>query len=203
MDRMRHEDSGLVRNPACAGCAYAGMAGHWPICAYILIEGQRRPCPPGPGCTVKRTEGVAEMPEHNNWDRERARALIAEGKKDPEIADMVGCSLPAFRSWKQREGLAKKRREQGSADETPATGMGAHADGDGTTRTGVAARHAGEPLAGRAGLEPAPPDQLAPVGHGIPVGLSLCLGGCAVTVEAPDLGCAIQLLELLRNLEKE
>ena len=193
MDRMRHEDTGLVRNPACTGCAYAGMAGHWPICAYILIEGRRRPCPPGLGCTVKRTEGV-KMPERISWDRERARALIAEGKKDLEIADMVGCSLPAFRSWKQREGLAKKRREQGSADETPATGTGAHADGDGTTRTGVAAHHAGEP---------APTDQLAPVGHGIPVGLSLCLGGCAVTVEAPDLGRAIQLLELLRNLEKE
>ena len=170
------------RDPACEGCAYARMAGHWPICAYILAEGRRRPCPAGADCTVKRTEGVVAMSKQADWDKERARILMAEGKKDLEIADAVGCSLSAFRSWKQREGLVKKREEKRPADAPPAAGTGVGDDG-------------------RVGLEPAPTDQIAPVGRGIPVGLSLCLGGCAVTIEAPDLVRAVRVLELLQKID--
>lgn len=49
----------------CEGCIYSvvfgGLQG-WPgmkrvqACEYILHAEERRPCPPGKGCTVKRTE---------------------------------------------------------------------------------------------------------------------------------------------------
>lgn len=51
------------------------------------------------------------MPVKSDWDRERARQLLEEGKTDLEVADAVGCTLTAFRSWKYRAGLAKAKRE--------------------------------------------------------------------------------------------
>lgn len=45
-----------VKNP-CKGCAYwCGGPTTTKTCDYILIEGKRRPCPPGEGCTVKKRE---------------------------------------------------------------------------------------------------------------------------------------------------
>ena len=43
-----------VYERACAGCVYFGWVGSYlGCCNYILMEGKRRPCPPGKGCTVK------------------------------------------------------------------------------------------------------------------------------------------------------
>lgn len=39
----------------CRGCTYWGGGNESAACCnYIFMEGQRRPCPPGKGCTVKR-----------------------------------------------------------------------------------------------------------------------------------------------------
>ena len=39
----------------CMGCVYYVTATHgWEHCAYILIRGKRRPCPPGKLCTEKK-----------------------------------------------------------------------------------------------------------------------------------------------------
>lgn len=41
----------------CKGCFYRrGSTEASKSCDYILIEGHRRPCPPGKGCTVKKKE---------------------------------------------------------------------------------------------------------------------------------------------------
>ena len=37
----------------CSDCAYSGKAGGMRCCNYLLTTNQRRPCPPGEGCTVK------------------------------------------------------------------------------------------------------------------------------------------------------
>ena len=45
-------------NAACRGCMYQGHLytsdKELRTCDYILITGQRRPCPPGAGCTAKK-----------------------------------------------------------------------------------------------------------------------------------------------------
>ena len=39
----------------CSNCFYCGSVegGRLQCCNYLLITNQRRPCPPGDGCTVK------------------------------------------------------------------------------------------------------------------------------------------------------
>lgn len=39
----------------CSDCFYRGSMGDGsiPYCRYIFMTNQRRPCPPGDGCTVK------------------------------------------------------------------------------------------------------------------------------------------------------
>lgn len=42
---------------ACKGCIYMGWTGSYlGCCNYIFMKNQRRPCPPGKGCTVKETK---------------------------------------------------------------------------------------------------------------------------------------------------
>lgn len=150
---------------SCNGCIYAGRAGKQPICEYILKTQRRRPCPPGAGCTVKRME-ERSVPVKSDWDRERARQLLEEGKTDLEAADAVDCTLTAFRSWKYRAGLAKAKRE-------------------------------GTPPAGKD--TPAEAPEVKKVR--IPVGISICLFSCDVSVEAPDIDSAIRALDALRGVE--
>lgn len=101
----------------------------------------------------------------SDWDRERARQLLEEGKTDLEAADAVGCTLTAFRSWKYRTGLAKAKREGGlpAVKDTPSS----------------------DPEVKR---------------ERIPVGLSFCLLGCDVSIEAPDVGRAIRVLNALQGM---
>lgn len=47
--------------------------------------------------------------KQKTWDEARARALLAEGKTDLEVAEMVGATLGALRAWKGRNGLTQKR----------------------------------------------------------------------------------------------
>lgn len=48
------------------------------------------------------------------WDTERARRLIEEGgHTDAEIAEMVGTSPTAFKSWKNRNRLTRARASYG------------------------------------------------------------------------------------------
>ena len=56
-----------IRNPnikGCEGCIY--LRGEYDInkcCNYIFIKGERRPCPPGEGCTVKIDRGKQRAKE--------------------------------------------------------------------------------------------------------------------------------------------
>lgn len=47
--------------------------------------------------------------KQRTWDETRARALLAEGKTDLEVAEMVGTTLSTLRAWKSRNGLTQKR----------------------------------------------------------------------------------------------
>lgn len=44
----------------CSGCCYSRRAGQYVICEYLLIEGERRGCPAGPGCTRKAKKPSAK-----------------------------------------------------------------------------------------------------------------------------------------------
>lgn len=56
-----------IRNPnikGCEGCFY--LRGEYEInkcCNYIFVKGERRPCPPGEGCTVKIDRGKGSAKE--------------------------------------------------------------------------------------------------------------------------------------------
>ena len=126
----------------CKNCIYRGTAGRYPVCEYILHTHIRRPCPAGAGCTVKKTEKQQKEEKamkQSTWDTEQARQLLEAGKSDLEVAEVVGVSLPALKSWKQRNGLARPRTVKAAADGQPK-------DGDATADTEPAKK---TPRAGR------------------------------------------------------
>lgn len=47
--------------------------------------------------------------KQRTWDVTRAQALLAEGKTDLEVAEMVGIAPSTLRAWKSRNGLTQKR----------------------------------------------------------------------------------------------
>ena len=54
---MRRGQMISIPNPNsefCTGCRYWDGNSGCHCCNYIFIEGHRRPCPPGKGCTVKK-----------------------------------------------------------------------------------------------------------------------------------------------------
>lgn len=63
------------------------------------------------------------------WDKERARALLAEGKSDLATAEAVGCPVATLRSWKAREGLTKKRGEPSNTEQINAMAREARSQG--------------------------------------------------------------------------
>lgn len=63
------------------------------------------------------------------WDKERARALLAEGKSDLATAEAVGCPVATLRSWKAREGLTKKREAPSNTEQINAMAREARSQG--------------------------------------------------------------------------
>ena len=62
--------SAISMNPqmaTCMDCYYAETSGI-PSCAYILMEGHKRPCPPGEGCEVKRVRSA----QHDKGETDEA-----------------------------------------------------------------------------------------------------------------------------------
>lgn len=87
----------------CNGCIYnrplCSSSHEATYCAYILITGRRRPCPPGEGCTVKRTGTRRRI----DWDA--AKAVYDRGGTDREIAQAVECAVISIKKWRKRNGL--------------------------------------------------------------------------------------------------
>ena len=94
---------------SCKGCAYAAqLSGAW-CCDYLQIVGHRRPCPPGEGCTVRKTanltkKGSAFM-KRREWDTEKAKTLYDQKLSDVEIAGRVGATASAVAYWRRGLGL--------------------------------------------------------------------------------------------------
>ena len=111
----------------CRGCIFAGYSSFGPICQYILVMHQRRPCPyprsPGDTCAARRTKALTREEKNHmrqpDWDTVRARQLLEEGQSDLQVAEAVGASLTAIRSWKQRNGLVKPRAPRRQKDQDP------------------------------------------------------------------------------------
>ena len=66
----------------CFGCVYMGFASTYPCCNYIFMEDEKRPCPPGEGCTVKklgsyRKSVVKRMAKADERRRKRKEAQLA------------------------------------------------------------------------------------------------------------------------------
>ena len=87
----------------CAGCMYYGKTTD--TCDYILIADQRRPCPPGAECTVRRTSKEVKRMGKPRWDTELGRLLWLEGKSDAQIAKEMGVApntvLHQRRKWEK------------------------------------------------------------------------------------------------------
>lgn len=110
-----------ISNP-CAGCMYYGKSTD--TCDYILIADQRRPCPPGLECTVRRTLKDVKKMGKPRWDTEFGRLLWLEGKSDAQIAKEMGVApntvLHQRRKWEKtttRPEPAETVQETGPAPE--------------------------------------------------------------------------------------
>lgn len=79
----------------CNGCVYKGIVqGHVPCCNYILMEDKRRPCPPGEGCTVKKTNREAQRKAAGDRKRKALeRAKEARAKKRLARVHTVVCPI--------------------------------------------------------------------------------------------------------------
>lgn len=100
------------RRKYCRDCIYAGSAGNYPTCEYILHTRRPRPCPAGEGCTVKKTIlEETDMPKAT-WDKNRALALFQEGADDLAIAEAVGATKDAIRVWRGRQHLLRAPKKK-------------------------------------------------------------------------------------------
>lgn len=86
-------------NSRCLRCIYFGLSTK--TCDYILLEGHRRPCPAGDGCTVRRTRKDLNV-RKPKWDTELGRLLWLEGKCDGEIADELHIPTSSVTSYRRR-----------------------------------------------------------------------------------------------------
>ena len=94
-DRINAEWAALAR--ACKGCIYFTAAR---CCDYIGIAGHRRPCPPGPECTVKTTGD-----RRRKVDYAAVEKLYKQKKTDKEIAAGAGCGVSSVARWRSMNGL--------------------------------------------------------------------------------------------------
>lgn len=94
-DRINAEWAALAR--ACKGCIYFTASR---CCDYIGIVGHRRPCPPGPGCTVKTTGD-----RRRKVDYGKVEDLYRRKKTDKEIAAIAGCGVSTVARWRSVNGL--------------------------------------------------------------------------------------------------
>lgn len=93
----------------CRGCVYAFKSGGRYACQYILLKKKRRPCPPGAACVVRED---VNMPKRT-WDAGRAMELVNEGKDDVAIADAVGTTVEAIKSWRKNNRIRLQKRAAG------------------------------------------------------------------------------------------
>lgn len=75
-ERMRH----------CCGCVWLKTCGSNLCCSHILDTDKKRPCPPGPGCTAKRTPPGWKYPAgYAAWcaeiDRKRGKTIKPRSKQ--------------------------------------------------------------------------------------------------------------------------
>ena len=103
-DRINAEWAALAR--ACKGCAYFTASR---CCDYIGIVGHRRPCPPGPECTVKTKED-----RRRKVDYGKVEDLYRRRKTDKEIAAIVGCGVSTVARWRHMNGM--KANPEGGKD---------------------------------------------------------------------------------------
>lgn len=111
--------SGKKAYPECKGCSNVSDEGY---CIYILKNGSRRPCKPGPrgGCAVKDTEserGVIPPPifpgsriaqkraPQKPLDPKRALELYKKGSTDAHIAASLNSTRGAVAKWRKRNNL--------------------------------------------------------------------------------------------------
>ena len=133
------------------------------------------------------------------WDKERARALLAEGKSDLATAEAVGCSVATLRSWKAREGLTKKRGEPSNTEQINALAKDARSQG--LTYGELVARQSlptveVPPDVNKVSAPKAPP----PIMEEQPVDLHLVLNDEEIYLRAGSTGRALALLSYLSTI---
>lgn len=84
----------------CKGCVY--FSDSTKTCDYLIMTEQRRPCPPGIRCTVKKPYGNPKAGVGKLDRNDMLRALYKAGKNDREISEATGFSLSAIFKWRER-----------------------------------------------------------------------------------------------------
>ena len=77
---------------SCDGCVYKGVVagGSLRYCRYVFETGKLRPCPPGKGCTVKRSNKLT--PEERR-QREVQRRIARQERLRQQRMRTVTCSI--------------------------------------------------------------------------------------------------------------
>lgn len=108
-------DNEKQHDPWCSKCIYYGR--NTRTCDYILMEDTRRPCPPGAGCTARRTSKKVRKVGKPRWDTELGRLLWLDGKSDREIAEEMGVATNTV--LHQRKTKWEKGTERPEPKEAP------------------------------------------------------------------------------------
>lgn len=129
-----------------------------------------------------------KLPE---WDTARARKLLEEGQTDLQVAEAVGASLSALKSWKHRNGLVKSRPprdktapvDDAEAQDTAPDDANSRIDPEDAPSVGSRTNKS--------------------VVRVVPVQLHLRLCGCDIRIDAPDIASAQLMLGLLPGIDYE
>lgn len=104
----------------CDGCIYRGLLhGEFPWCKYLWKTGSRRPCPPGKGCTVKKTmkQVLAEKREQKRAEALRTVVCVICGKEfQTTDGKRKHCSAECLTEARRRAARAYNERKKKSLE---------------------------------------------------------------------------------------
>ena len=76
-----------VRCKYCEGCIYQKSFSGWgSYCDYICMEGHRRPCPPGEGCTARKTKREHQKKERTPEERAALTEMHRQRRRERDKA---------------------------------------------------------------------------------------------------------------------
>lgn len=85
---LRSDINEAIRVRHCCGCQWLKACGRFLCCSYLMDTGNKRPGPPGSGCTVKQTPPGWEYPAgYDDWCKKLDKQYGKDNKKPKKFED--------------------------------------------------------------------------------------------------------------------